>query len=61
MKPGGERRSFADGGGLLGQDEKGRLERVFGVGAAVKDAAADVKHEAAVTLDEGRECRLVAA
>jgi hypothetical protein len=61
MEPGGERRSIADGGGFPGQDEERGLKRVFGVGAVIQHAAADLEDKAAMTLHDGGERGFVTA
>jgi hypothetical protein len=46
--------------GLLGQNEKSRLERVFGVGRIAQNAPADGQHHGPVPRQDRRESRFVA-
>ena len=61
VEPASDGLAVGDGGGLLGQDEEGRLEGVLGVLGVAEDAAADGQHHRPVPAHQGREGGVVAA
>ena len=51
--------SFRDVCRLPGQDEEGRLKRIFGVVVIGENTATDAPHHRPMPLNNGRKCRLV--
>ena len=57
-QPGTERLMDDQAAGLGGQDEEGRLKRIFGIAFVAGNRFADAQDGRSVPLDEHRECKL---
>jgi hypothetical protein len=61
IEPTAYRRALANGAGLAGEDQKGRLKNVLGVLVMVEDPPADAQDRRSMPFHEGGEGGFVAA